>query len=197
MRPLDPRLLRSAAAARTFFGVGVVLGIVRTTATLAFCFVLSQAIVGAIFGRSFSELLPDIMTLAGVGILRAATIWAMDVASARGAAVVKSQLRRRIIAGLACLGPGWLLFAHSPEAHSHRDRNSDPDRRNLPPGPDQRCPRGPRVAADPDLHDLDRPCDPGGTEAAIASAGAVVEPVSRCGRQTRQSRDFRPTASRR
>ena len=108
MRPLDPRLLRYAAAARTFFGVGVVLGIVKTIATVAFCLVLSQAIVGAIAGRSFTELLPDIMTLAGVGILRAATIWVMDVASARGAAVVKSQLRRRLVTGLARLGPGWL-----------------------------------------------------------------------------------------
>jgi len=108
MRPLDPRLLRYAAAARTFFGVGVVLGIVKTIATVAFCLVLSQAIVGAIVGRSFTELLPDIMTLAGVGILRAATIWVMDVASARGAAVAKSQLRRRLVTGLARLGPGWL-----------------------------------------------------------------------------------------
>ena len=108
MRPLDPRLLRYAAAARTFFGIGVVLGIVRTAATVAFCWLLSQAIVGAITGRSFTELLPDILTLAGVGILRAGTIWAVDVASARGAAAVKSQLRRRLVTGLARLGPGWL-----------------------------------------------------------------------------------------
>ena len=108
MRPLDPRLLRYATAARTFFGVGVVLGIVRTAATVAFCLVLSQAIVGAINGRSFTELLPDILTIAGVGILRAGTIWVMDVAAARGAAAVKSQLRRRLVTGLARLGPGWL-----------------------------------------------------------------------------------------
>ena len=108
MRPLDPRLLRYAAAARTFFGIGVVLGIVRAAATVAFCWLLSQAIVGAITGASFTELLPDILTLAGVGILRAGTIWAMDVASARGAAAVKSQLRRRLVTGLARLGPGWL-----------------------------------------------------------------------------------------
>ena len=108
MRPLDPRLLRYTTAARTFFGVDVVLGIVRTTATVAFCWLLSQAIVGAIIGRPFTELLPDILILSGVGILRAATIWAMDVASARGAAVVKSQLRRRLVTGVARLGPGWL-----------------------------------------------------------------------------------------
>ena len=112
MRPLDPRLLRYAAAARTFFGVGVVLGIVRTAATLTFCSLLSgiisAAISGAINGRSFTVLLPDILTIAGVGILRAGTIWAMDVVSARGAATVKSQLRRRLVTGLARLGPGWL-----------------------------------------------------------------------------------------
>ena len=108
MRPLDPRLLRYAAAARTFFGTGVVLGILRTAATLAFCWLLSQAIVGAIAGRSLGELLPGILSLTGIGIVRAGTIWAMEVASARGAATVKSQLRRRLVAGLARLGPGWL-----------------------------------------------------------------------------------------
>jgi len=108
MRPLDPRLLRYAAAARTFFGAGVVLGILRTAATLAFCWLLSQAIVGAIAGRSLGELLPGILSLTGIGIVRAGTIWAMEVASARGAATVKSQLRRRLVAGLARLGPGWL-----------------------------------------------------------------------------------------
>ncbi|MHC5796408.1 thiol reductant ABC exporter subunit CydD [Lacisediminihabitans sp. FW035] len=108
MRPLDPRLLHYAAAARTFFAVGVVLGIVRTASTLAFCLLLSQAIVGAIEGRTLGELAPGILSLAGVGIVRAGAVWATDVASARGAAVVKSQLRRRLVAGLARLGPGWL-----------------------------------------------------------------------------------------
>ena len=108
MRPLDPRLLRYAAAARTFFGAGIVLGIVRTAATLAFCWLLSHAIVGAIAGRSLDELLPGILFLARASVVRAGTIWAMDVASARGAAMVKSQLRRRLVAGIARLGPGWL-----------------------------------------------------------------------------------------
>ena len=108
MRPLDPRLLRYAAAARTFLGAGVVLGILRSAATLAFCWLLSQAIVGSIAGRSLGELLPGILSLTGIGIVRAGTIWAMDVASARGAATVKSQLRRRLVAGLTRLGPGWL-----------------------------------------------------------------------------------------
>ncbi|QNE46722.1 thiol reductant ABC exporter subunit CydD [Glaciihabitans sp. INWT7] len=108
MRPLDPRLLRYAAAARTFLGVGVALGIVRTAATLAFCWLLAQAIVGAIAGRSLGELLPGILSLAVVGVLRAGTMWAMDAAAARGAATVKSQLRRRLVAGITRLGPGWL-----------------------------------------------------------------------------------------
>ena len=108
MRPLDPRLLRYAAAARTFFGVGVVLGIMRTAATLLFCWLLSQAIVGAIAGKAHGELLPEIFLLAGTGVVRAGMIWAMDVASARGGATVKSQLRRRLVVGLARLGPGWL-----------------------------------------------------------------------------------------
>ena len=108
MRPLDPRLLRYAAAARTYFAVGVVLGIVRTAATLAFCLLLSQAIVGAIAGRPLAELAPGILWVAAIGVVRAGAIWAMDVASARGAAMVKSQLRRRLVVGIARLGPGWL-----------------------------------------------------------------------------------------
>ena len=99
-RPLDPRLLCYSAAARTFFGVGVVRGIVRTAATLTLCWLLSGAISGAINGRSFTELLPNILPLAGVGILRAGTIWAMDFASARGVAAVKSQWRPQLVTGL-------------------------------------------------------------------------------------------------
>lgn len=108
MRPLDPRLLSYAGAARTFFGVGIVLGIVRTVSTLAFCWLLSQAIVGAIAGRPLGELQPGIIGIASIGIVRAATIWAMDVASARAAAAVKSQLRRRLVRSIGRLGPGWL-----------------------------------------------------------------------------------------
>lgn len=108
MRPLDPRLLRYASAARTFIGAGVVLGFVRTGSTLVFCWLLAHTIVDAIAGRSLASLLPGIAALAAFGLLRAGTIWAMDVAAARGAARVKSQLRRRLIGGLGRLGPGWL-----------------------------------------------------------------------------------------
>jgi ATP-binding cassette subfamily C protein CydD len=108
MRPLDPRLLRYARAARTFFAVGVVLGLVRTVLIIAFCWLLSHVIVDAIAGRTLDSLLPAILALAAVGLLRAVMIWAMDAAASRAAALVKSQLRRRLVAGLGRLGPGWL-----------------------------------------------------------------------------------------
>jgi ATP-binding cassette subfamily C protein CydD len=112
MRPLDPRLLRYASASRAFLGAGIVLGVVRTGLVLAFAWLLSQAIVGAITGVThgavLDAVLPAIILLAVVGLLRAATGWTMDVAAARGAAGVKSQLRVRLVRAVARLGPGWL-----------------------------------------------------------------------------------------
>ncbi len=108
MRPLDPRLLKYASASRAFLGAGVLVGVIRTGLVLTFAWLLTRAIVGAIAGTVFDTVLPAIILLGLVGLLRAATSWTMDVAAARAAAGVKSQLRVRLVRAVVRLGPGWL-----------------------------------------------------------------------------------------
>ncbi|WP_394768946.1 thiol reductant ABC exporter subunit CydD [Lacisediminihabitans sp.] len=115
MRPFDPRLLRYATAARAFLVLSGALGVARTACTVAFCWLLSRVLVDAIHGVPLEAAWGGIGALAAVGVLRASLVWLADSGSARGSALVKSQLRRRLVAGLARLGPGWLAGRNRAE----------------------------------------------------------------------------------
>ncbi|MDJ0323618.1 thiol reductant ABC exporter subunit CydD [Cryobacterium sp. PH31-AA6] len=113
MRPLDPRLLRYASAARWFLLVGAVLGLAQTLVVVAFAWLLSQTISLAVLGRDPAELAPTIGALAAVIVARAVLVWLLEVAASRGAASVKSQLRARVLERLAERGPDWLAARQS------------------------------------------------------------------------------------
>ncbi|MFB2555109.1 thiol reductant ABC exporter subunit CydD [Herbiconiux liangxiaofengii] len=113
MRPVDPRLLKYAASARAFFAAGGVLALAQTGTIVAFAWLVTQVIVRAIAGASLTELGALLGALAGVVALRFVLGWLAEVNSARGAAVVKSQLRRRVLDAVTALGPGWLRSRNS------------------------------------------------------------------------------------
>lgn len=115
MRPFDPRLLRYANAARAFLALSGALGLARTACTVAFCWLLSAVLVDAIHGVPLEAAWGSVGSLAAVGVLRAALVWLADTGAARGSATVKSQLRRRLVVGLAKLGPGWLAGRNRAE----------------------------------------------------------------------------------
>jgi ATP-binding cassette subfamily C protein CydD len=108
VRPVDPRLLRYAASARAFFAAGGVLALGQTAAIVAFSWLVTQVIVGAIDGSPLGSLMPWIGALTAVVALRFALGWLAEYNAARGAAVVKSELRRRVLSAVTRLGPGWL-----------------------------------------------------------------------------------------
>jgi ATP-binding cassette subfamily C protein CydD len=108
MRPLDPRLLRYASAARWFLVVGAVLGFAQTLVVIGFSWLLSQVVTLAVAGRGATELAPYVGGLAAVVVLRAALVWLLEVAAGRGAASVKSQLRTLLLRRVAERGPDWL-----------------------------------------------------------------------------------------
>ena len=108
MRPFDPRLLRYATAARWFLSVGALLGLAQTVTVIAFSWLLSQAITLAVSGASQASLASTTAALAGVIVVRAALVWLLEVAATRGAAQVKSQLRRQVLDRVAERGPDWL-----------------------------------------------------------------------------------------
>lgn len=108
MRPLDPRLLRYASAARWFLVGGALLGLAQTLVAVAFAWLLSRSISQAIEGRPLEQLADTIGALAAVVVLRAGLVWLLEAAANRGAATVKSQLRGQVLARLAERGPDWL-----------------------------------------------------------------------------------------
>ncbi|WP_299090865.1 thiol reductant ABC exporter subunit CydD [uncultured Microbacterium sp.] len=109
-RPVDPRLLRYAAASRLFFVAIGAIGFAQTLVIVAFAWLLTQVIVGAIAGDDVGALLG---WLAGVAALRALLLWAREVVAARAAARVELQLRGHLLAAVSRLGAGWLGTANT------------------------------------------------------------------------------------
>ncbi|WP_234031167.1 thiol reductant ABC exporter subunit CydD [Mycetocola zhujimingii] len=108
MRPLDPRLLRYAVSARWFLLSGAIMGVATTACIVAFAWLITECVTGAIEGRGLDELMPYIGALAGVAVIRASLVYAQDFIAARGAARVKSELRLRVLDAVRLLGPAWL-----------------------------------------------------------------------------------------
>lgn len=114
MKPLDPRLLRYAAASRSFLLLAALLGLGQVTLVILFSWLLASilaraaawvGIVGEVSGTGsgapLPELIPALLGLAGVVLGRAALAWAVEFAAARAAVKAKSQLRRRATRALA------------------------------------------------------------------------------------------------
>lgn len=121
MKPLDPRLLRYAASARKVLGLGAVLGVLRTAAILAWCWLLGQAIAAAVLpvlggmggaagmvadNAALPQQVPWLLAGAAAAMcIRSACAWGMDVLAARGAVQVKSELRSAALDSLDTQSP--------------------------------------------------------------------------------------------
>lgn len=125
MRPLDPRLVRYASAARTFLLIGGVIAIGQAVSIVAFAWLVTAAVTGAIGGRTLGDLAPTLAWLGLVVAVRAALALAQDTVAARGAALVKSQLRSRLLETVTSLGPGWLGSRRSVEIATVLGRGID------------------------------------------------------------------------
>ena len=105
MKPVDPRLLRYAGAARGFLAASALIGMVQTAVTVAFAWLLTDAVTGALAGRDVSS---SLLWLLAAALLRGILIAASDAAGTRAAAKTGMQLRSALIAAVGRLGPGWL-----------------------------------------------------------------------------------------
>lgn len=105
MKPVDPRLLRYAGAARGFFALAAVIGVLQTAVVIAFAWFLTDAITGALAGRA---VVTSLIWLLGLALLRGALIAASDAAGTAAAARTGMQLRSALIGAVGRLGPGWL-----------------------------------------------------------------------------------------
>ncbi|MBD8023542.1 thiol reductant ABC exporter subunit CydD [Microbacterium gallinarum] len=107
-RPVDPRLLRYASASRGFFVAIGAVAVAQTAVIVAFAWLLTRAITGAIDGMPLPDLAATLIALAVVVGVRAVLLWAREAIAARAAARVQSQLRSALIDAVGNLGPGWL-----------------------------------------------------------------------------------------
>ncbi|WP_223622479.1 thiol reductant ABC exporter subunit CydD [Microbacterium sp. EST19A] len=112
MKPVDPRLLRYAGAARGFLAASALIGVVQTAVTIAFAWLLTDAVTGALAGRDVSG---SLLWLLAAALLRGILIAASDAAGTRAAAKTGMQLRSGLIAAVGRLGPGWLAQRNQTE----------------------------------------------------------------------------------
>ncbi|MFK4807987.1 thiol reductant ABC exporter subunit CydD [Microbacterium sp. ZW CA_36] len=107
-KPVDPRLLKYATASRWFFAAIAAIALAQTAVIVAFAWLLTRAITGAVDGMPPAELLPTLGALALVVAVRAVLLWTREAVAARAAARVQTQLRTALVAAIGALGPEWL-----------------------------------------------------------------------------------------
>ncbi|MBT2474456.1 thiol reductant ABC exporter subunit CydD [Microbacterium sp. ISL-103] len=112
MRPVDIRLLRYASAARGFLLLSGVIGVLQTAVTIAFAWMLTDAVTGALAGRDVTV---SLLWLLGLAALRGVLIAASDAAGTRAAAKTGMQLRAALIGAVGRLGPSWLAQRNQAE----------------------------------------------------------------------------------
>jgi ATP-binding cassette, subfamily C, bacterial CydD len=125
MRPVDPRLLRYASAARGYLAGTVGLGLLVTGLVLAQAGLLAQLLAGAVRGAGMRAFAGSLAALAIVLALRACASYGGEVAALRAAARVKSQLRARLSVKLSRLGPAWLAGRPAGEITALATRGLD------------------------------------------------------------------------
>ena len=97
MKPIDPRLVRSARSTLPFLVTSVGLGTVTAVLTVGQAWVIATAISRVIDRRGTSGLAPLIVALAAVVVARALVAWAHESIAHRAAAGVKAELRGRLV----------------------------------------------------------------------------------------------------
>ena len=105
MKPIDPRLLRWAPAARTYLAVSAGLALVQTAVTIAFAGLLAAGITDVAEGRSP---LGHVPWLALVVLVRAVLLWVSEAWGARAAAQAGRELRTALLDAISRRGPAWL-----------------------------------------------------------------------------------------
>lgn len=108
MKPLDPRLLRHARAARRYIALTVALGVLVAGLVVAQALLLAHALAAAVHdGATLTEIAPQVAGLAGVVAVRAVLAGAQERFAHRAATRVIGDLRAQLVERSALLGPRW------------------------------------------------------------------------------------------
>jgi ATP-binding cassette subfamily C protein CydD/ATP-binding cassette subfamily C protein CydCD len=126
VKPFDPRLLRYAGHTRRYLAGTVGLSLTSVGLVLAQATLIATAVSAAFAsGAGLAELTVPLGWLAATVAGRALVTWAQEVTSARAAAGVKSQLRRRVLAHVVELGPAWLHTQRAAQVTTLATRGLD------------------------------------------------------------------------
>jgi len=126
VKPLDPRLLRHARAARGYVVLTAVLGFATAALVVAQAVVLASVLAPAIQGTAdLADLRPRVGLLAGVVAARAATSWAQERFALRAATRTVAELREQVVTHAVALGPRWLASGRGPEVATLATRGLD------------------------------------------------------------------------
>ncbi|QJY48997.1 thiol reductant ABC exporter subunit CydD [Pseudonocardia broussonetiae] len=106
MKPLDPRLLRHASAARRYVVLAAALAVATAGLVLVAAELLARAVDAAFLGGAgLDVLVPLLVGLLVTVTARAVLAWAGEVAAHRASTDVVRQLRSRLVAHVLALGP--------------------------------------------------------------------------------------------
>ncbi|GIG39701.1 thiol reductant ABC exporter subunit CydD [Cellulomonas phragmiteti] len=106
MKPLDPRLLRYARSARGYLALTVALGLLTGALVVAQALLLAHALGSAVAeGATLSAIAPLVGVLAGVVVVRALVAAMQERYAHRSATRAVAELRERVVAHAAAVGP--------------------------------------------------------------------------------------------
>src|SRR5262245_29800993 len=98
MHAFEPRLVRRARPARVLLGVDVALGIATALLVLGQATLLARIVAHAFHGASLGPVTTDVVLLTIAFAARGVLAWGFEVAGARAAADVLSELRLELVA---------------------------------------------------------------------------------------------------
>lgn len=115
MKPLDPRLLRHARAARGYVlltaGLGVLTAGLVVTQAILIAAIAAPAITNS---RPLNEAGGLLLALAAVMLVRALAVGVQERYAHRAATRVITDLRTQVLAKAVALGPRWAADGHGP-----------------------------------------------------------------------------------
>ncbi|WP_035847135.1 thiol reductant ABC exporter subunit CydD [Kitasatospora azatica] len=126
MKPVDPRLLAEARAARRFLAGSVLLGGAGAVLVLCQATLIAEIVVRCFQrGQGIGALALPLALLAAVAVGRAVVAWLTELAAHRSVARVKSRLRGRLVEHATALGPGYLAGRRTGELTTLATRGVD------------------------------------------------------------------------
>jgi ATP-binding cassette subfamily C protein CydD len=109
VKPLDPRLLRHARAARRWIALSVGLGALTAGLVIAQALLLARVLSPAVAGTAtVRDVRTPLIALAAVMLARVAVTWLNERWAHRAAGAVTAELRARVVDHATALGPRWL-----------------------------------------------------------------------------------------